>query len=86
MLTLSNGLCSLKGREALRNSAQHLAQRAQHGLLHQGVAVLQAFCDDALQAKRDIRIAGKIQRQRALCMWTMCFCIMESPVSLCSGT
>ena len=69
MLTLSNGQCSLKGREALRHGSQHLAQRAQRGLLHQSIAVLQALCDDSLQAKTDMRITKKMQRQRAPCMW-----------------
>ncbi len=65
MLTMSDGLCILKRREALRYGGQHLAQRAQRGLLHQSIAVLQAFRDDALQAKTDMRITGKMQRQRA---------------------
>ena len=59
MLRLSSGLCSLKRGEALRHGGQHLAQRAQRGLLHQGIAVLQASCDDALQTKTGIHIRGK---------------------------
>ena len=82
MLTMSDGLCSLKGGEALRRSAQHLAQRAQRGLLHQGVAVLKALCDDSLQAKTDMRITNKMQRQRALRMWTMSLLSYGKPCQL----
>ena len=60
VLILSDGLCSLKGGEALRRSAQHLAQRAQRGLLHQSRAVLQAFRDDALQANTDMLIIRRM--------------------------
>ena len=70
MLILSDGLCSLQGGEAPRHSSQHLAQRAQCGLLYQGVAMLQAFRDDALQAKTRLRITVETHGQRALCIWT----------------